>query len=249
MLMASDLSSIEKSLAHWEWAEYIFTAGVIIGVAGEFVAEFTDRLTSGDEHKKRKLAKASVLVLMGCLALELVCLFKTNQLSGRIIASLNQAGEHESLARLKVEQDAANRDITPEEQKELSSRLSVFAGQKAEVDVFPVTFEHVYLAHVISGILLNAHWKQSSVNMLSAPANHALASNGTGSPAPFLVQGIWISATGDAQSQSAAEALFDALKSTVSPGSRDHVSLPHPEDPRVWIYVGDKPTPLRSWVK
>jgi hypothetical protein len=39
------------------------------------------------------------------------------------------------------------------------------------------------------------------------------------------------------------------LKLTVASGSMDHVPLPNPDDPRVWIFVGDKPTPLRSWVK
>jgi hypothetical protein len=244
-----DLLSLEKLLSRWECAEYISAAGVIIGVAGEGVAEFTNWFTGADEHKKRTLSKASWLVLIGFLALELLCLAKTNQLSGRIIASLNKAAEDERLARVMIEQEAANRDITPEEVKQLSKLLAAFAGQKAVIDIFPVTFEHVYLADTISGVLVNAHWKQPGVNMLSAPASHTLGGNGTGFPGPFLVQGVWISATGDSRSQSAAAALFEALKSTVSPGSMDHVPLPNPEDPRVWIYVGDKPTPLRSWVK
>jgi hypothetical protein len=150
---------------------------------------------------------------------------------------------------LETSKQEAIRDITPDEQKALSDRLATFTGQKAVIDIFPVSFEHHWIASTILGILTNAHWNARDINLLPTPPLHNLASNGTGTPTPFLVQGIWISSTGDDRSQAAAKALFEALKSTITPGGMDHVPLPNPEDPRVWIFVGDKPTPLRSWVK
>ncbi len=248
-LTPSDVASLSRSLVCWEVAEYVCAALVTIGCAGEYAAEFTNWFTGGITERKERLAKRSTLLLISALSLELICLVRTNNLSGREIALLNGVAEEEHLARVKIEHDAANRDITPEDQKMLSSRLSAFAGQRVDIDVFPVTFEHEWIAQTVLSVLVNADWNATHVTLLPAPPNHTLASNGTGVPAPFIVQGIWISATGDATSQSAATALFEALKSTVAPGSMDHTTLSNPKDPRVWIYVGDKPTPLRSWVK
>ncbi len=115
------------------------------------------------------------------------------------------------------------------------------------MDVFPVTFEHVWVAETVEGILLNAHWNIRGVNQLPAPAR--VPTLNTSATAPLVVQGVYVQATSDEQSQAAGRALYDALESTVASGVFSPVPLPNPEDPRVWVYVGDKPTPLRSWVK
>jgi hypothetical protein len=99
ILTASDVSSLAKSLSRWEIAEYVFAGLVTVACAGEYVADFKDWFTGGDKAKKERLAKASTLLLIGALALELTCLVKTNSLSGQLIGSLDQkAGEADAKA-------------------------------------------------------------------------------------------------------------------------------------------------------
>ena len=139
---------------------------------------------------------------------------------------------------LEERQHTANRDITPEDQRAISRELKVFAGQHAEIDLFPVNFESRWVAGQISGILLNAKWDipPVDVRMLSKP------------PDP-MVQGVLIRSTGDKKSKAAATELYRLLGNTVASGVFDPAPLPNPERPQIWILVGDKPTPLRSWVK
>src|SRR5581483_467543 len=84
ILTPLEIDSISKSLDWWERAEYIFALLVTVACAGEYIADFTNWLTAGLEERKRKLAKRSTLLLISALALELLCLVRTNQLSGRI---------------------------------------------------------------------------------------------------------------------------------------------------------------------
>src|SRR5258707_14270602 len=89
-LTAAEVSSLTNTLGRWELAEYFFAGLVTIGCLGEFIAEFTDWFTRGKDDRKKRLEKFSTLLLVGALAFELLCLVKTNQLSGRIIGSLNE---------------------------------------------------------------------------------------------------------------------------------------------------------------
>jgi len=89
-MVGSDASSLAQSLSRWEYAEYVSCAFVALACAGEGVAEFTDWLTNGVEDRKKKLAKLSTLVLIASLAAELVCLVRTNTLSGQLIGSLSE---------------------------------------------------------------------------------------------------------------------------------------------------------------
>src|ERR1019366_9086659 len=143
---------------------------------------------------------------------------------------------------LEERRNTANRDISAEDQGALSETLKAFAGQRATIDVFPVTFEHVFIAQTIFGILLSAKWNVSDVVQLPAPAGASIGK-------PLIVQGMWVQSTPDDRSKKAATALFESLKSTVASGTLSHDPFPNPNDPRVWVYIGDKPTPLRSWVK
>ena len=90
----SDVSSLTTTLSHWEVAEYICAGLVTLACLGEFIAEFTGWFTAGVEERKKGLGKASTLLLIAALALELVCLVRTNQLSNTLVGSLSQvAGE------------------------------------------------------------------------------------------------------------------------------------------------------------
>lgn len=86
---ASDVSSLATSLEHWEWAEYASCALVALGCTGEYLAEFTDCWTGGPKDRQDRLAKRSTLLLISALALELICLVKTNSISGMLIGSLS----------------------------------------------------------------------------------------------------------------------------------------------------------------
>ena len=87
---ASDVSSLAQSLTHWEWAEYVACAFVAIACAGEYIADFTDWFTAGDERRKKRLAKRSTLLLIVSLSVELFCLVQTNSISGQLIGSLSE---------------------------------------------------------------------------------------------------------------------------------------------------------------
>jgi len=80
-------------MSHWELGEYISCGLVAIACAGEFAADFTNWFTGGIKEKKDKLAKFSTLVLIASLAFELICLVKTNQISGKLIGSLDEKAE------------------------------------------------------------------------------------------------------------------------------------------------------------
>lgn len=108
ILMASDASSLARSLSRWEVAEYFSCALVALGCAGEYVSEFTNWLTAGDEERQKRLAKRSTLLLIASLALELVCLVRTNSLSGQLIGSLSdKASSADAKAQSALEKSEA----------------------------------------------------------------------------------------------------------------------------------------------
>jgi hypothetical protein len=95
-----DVISLTKSLAWWERGEYVFTGLVVLACAGEYVASFTSWFTGGVEERKKRLEKLSTLLLVVALALELLCLFKTNSLTGQLVGSLSdKAAQADEKAR------------------------------------------------------------------------------------------------------------------------------------------------------
>ncbi|MGA2511489.1 MAG: hypothetical protein ABSG27_14805 [Candidatus Acidiferrales bacterium] len=64
-----------SSISFGEWGEYISALIVVIAVTGKYVADFT---SIWDEEKRRLVSKKSALVLIGSLAVELVCIVGTN---------------------------------------------------------------------------------------------------------------------------------------------------------------------------
>jgi hypothetical protein len=144
---------------------------------------------------------------------------------------------------IRFKQEVAMRDISPNEMKEASSKLAKFSPQPARIVVFPVNFESGWIADKVHGILLDAHWDLQFPDRLSAPPGKGL-----------LVQGIFIDCSRDDASKEAATALRAALDSIVGPaqapcvaGNFDSGAFDR-NKPLVWIFIGDKPTPLRTWV-
>src|ERR1700688_3375181 len=109
MTIMADISSLARSLSRWEFSEYVSCAFVAFACAGEYIADFTDWLTAGIEERKKKLAKFFTLVLISSPALKLVCLVRTNTLSGQLIGSLSEkAGAADAKAQsAKISADEA----------------------------------------------------------------------------------------------------------------------------------------------
>jgi hypothetical protein len=144
---------------------------------------------------------------------------------------------------ITFKQDIAMRDITPREMQEASSKLMKFSGQHAQINVYPVNFEGVWIADKVYGILLDAHWDVQFPERLPAPPGKGL-----------MVQGIFIDCSNDNASKDAAIELRSALSSIVgmsqAPCTADNFDSGafDRSKPIVWVLVGDKPAPLRSWV-
>lgn len=119
--MLASLSAINSSLLFWEGVEYTFAALVVVACLGEYVGEFTKWAKRNDD-KAHLLRKCSTLLLVIALALEVLGMVRTNQISNIEIAELD-------LARMKLEAIIANRHLTPEQQQAIAESLSTYAGR------------------------------------------------------------------------------------------------------------------------
>jgi uncharacterized protein YdbL (DUF1318 family) len=195
-LTASDLAALKSSLEFWEIVEYVATTTVLIGVVGEYVAEFTK--FAEKRGIERKLGKLSTLILIVGLAAELLGLVRTSQLSGHLVASLEEqssqatydaaeanerakkyqdsiaeanaraaeamkAAEQERLARVKIEEKLAWRDLNPEKQRRVEAKLKKFTGTEFEIRVFQEP-EALHLLNIMVEILHLAGWIQRPVD-------------------------------------------------------------------------------------
>jgi hypothetical protein len=113
-LTASDVASLTRTIERWEFAEYIFAGLVTVACFGEYVADFTKWWMRGGlwnflgppDERKERLGKLSTLLLIGALALELVCLVKTNHLSGQMLGSLDERSEEAVKKSVKALEDS-----------------------------------------------------------------------------------------------------------------------------------------------
>jgi hypothetical protein len=125
-------SSLDSVLWWWEFGEYTSEAIVILGCAGEFIAEFTDRLTSGDEAKKRSLSKLSLLILIAGLATGLACLMGATVTSGRIIGSLNEEAGQARLDAGHADERASKAEKEAADARERAAALELQAAKLEE---------------------------------------------------------------------------------------------------------------------
>ncbi len=160
-------------------------------------------------------------------------------------ATAERTLETERAARLNLDRRTANRWLKPDTFNALSSAMAKYAGQPADVVVFPVNFESVGIADLIHGILGNAKWK-AGLSAKRLPEALRLPTQ-LGGMAPIMVQGVYIRTSADEGSKAAGRALYDALSKTIAGGVYDPAPLPG--EPRVVILIGDKPTPLSVWVR
>jgi hypothetical protein len=108
ILPDSEVASLKSALGCWERFGYIATAVVGLGCVGEFIAEFTSLFPT---ERSKQLAKLSLLVLILGIAGELLSAVRTSQLSGQIIAHIEQraADAEQKAAAATLEAAIANR--------------------------------------------------------------------------------------------------------------------------------------------
>src|ERR1700680_5147895 len=179
MLLASaDVASLDALLSWWEVVEYVAEAAVILGCAGEFVAEFTQVRTPAWRHQ---FSRASLLILIVGLAVELGALVRTNSLSGREIALLNEtargfdariaeaqrgtaeanrdakaASEQAAEAELETAQLyalTAPRRLTPDQQRRIRDALKPFARRSIRLETYGLDGEGMVLGTQIMDAL------------------------------------------------------------------------------------------------
>ncbi len=100
------ISVLESSLVFWDWAGYISTTLVFIGVVGESVIELTNWVKLPE--RSRRIGKISTLILIVGLAGELISTVKISGVTGEITANLKrEAGDAKKSADNAA--DAASR--------------------------------------------------------------------------------------------------------------------------------------------
>jgi hypothetical protein len=175
-------------LSFWEIAEGVGAIIVILGVVGEFVAEFT-KFLNGNAAKK-KFEKVSVLVLILGLVIELLAYSATSHISGVITAKLNKeagdarkaagdaierankldldrVGLEEKIEGLRKEnlqlaselQKHMPRLFTEEKKNYAPILLGKYAGTKVAIRWVPQDPETDNFAHLLEDLLTSIGWK------------------------------------------------------------------------------------------
>ena len=128
ILPASEVASLKSALGCWELVGYISTGVVFLGCVGEFIAEFTS--FSREEDRKHKLSRLSLIVLIAGIAGELLGGVRVSQISGELIANVEQeagraikAAEDERMARLQIEKSMQWRELSEAAKKALCKIL------------------------------------------------------------------------------------------------------------------------------
>src|ERR1019366_7530612 len=115
ILTVSDVSSLSTMLNHWEWAEYIAEAFVVLGCLGELVADLGERWLG--ERRGKRLERWSTIVLILALVVSLTALVRTNELSGFVIGSLGDKANQADAKAQTALGDSANASAEAEHAK------------------------------------------------------------------------------------------------------------------------------------
>jgi|SRR5579863_6875178 len=114
VLPNSEVASLKSALRCWEWFGYVSTAIVGLGCIGEFVAEFTS--LPRNENVASKLARLSLIVLILGIAGELLSAVRTSEISGQIIADIEERAA-------KAEQDAGEANERASADERMAAQL------------------------------------------------------------------------------------------------------------------------------
>jgi hypothetical protein len=238
ILIASDIESLSRSLSRWEWGEYISEAFVIIACAGELVADLEASWLT--EERKKHLQRRSTILLVAALSVSLICLVRTNELSGSVIGSLGDKAEEadqkareaitdsstalsqakDALTKAGKAQDsfAKTEDEANKAQTASSSALTLAIGARREADSFEkdIASAKTQAAEAESHLaeaLKEAAAAQLELNLLKTPRSLTNIGDLISALAPF--KGTEFGFTGiygDQESRDLAEEISDAVQ-------------------------------------
>lgn len=230
-----EVASLKWALSWWEWFGYVSTAVVGLGCVGEFVAEFTSLPKC--EQRRHKIAKLSLIILILGIAGELLSAVRTSQLSGQLIANIEEHAESEHLARVKIEQSIAWRSLSQNNESLISDSLAPFHEQQFSIWFDAGDAEGAAFAWDIAGVL-----HRTKLNVYSPAAVGHLPPSGTpfDPSAAALKTGIEVSSTEAIRSRIAAKVLvqdfiasgFDAVISAKPQKGEQAV---------VWVNIRTRP--------
>lgn len=134
-LTASDVVSLKSALGWWEVAEYVSTGIVFIGCVGEFFAEFTPFPSS--DHRKHKLARLSLILVIAGIAGELLATVKASELSGQIIAYVEANASDAKTSAAGAANAASEAQVAAiNAKREADGAQSLARGARKEADSF-----------------------------------------------------------------------------------------------------------------
>lgn len=135
-----DVESLSRTLSHWEWAEYISEAFVIVACAGEFIADLERHWLT--EARKKHIQRRSTILLVAALSASLLCLIRTNELSGGVIGYLGQKSDEatrktieavgDSTSALKQSAQSLDKSNAAEKAVEKTQRKIAAVNNRAE---------------------------------------------------------------------------------------------------------------------
>ena len=225
-----DIASLRFSLFIWEYVEYASVVIVILGVVGEYIAQFTK--VSKCEPAKQTLEKHSTLVLIVGLVIVLVALERISATNGRISDALNEETEALRAANLELEAVIQPRRLTSDQQKGIVAVLAPFAGRSVGVESYGFDVDGLVLAWQLENVFVAANLKVDRKDFIGAGGGLELGVNVRGSDAE-LVKAIASALRSIAGLQSVSENLPAFKHSTIIGGSR--------ASGQVVIMVGAKP--------
>ena len=179
-------------LNRWELAEDIGAAIVILGVFGEFLAEFHIFQRAEDEKKRRTVTKWSTLILLGGLALELLGLVRTSQLYRLEVAQANEnaALANQRAADLENKLHSRWRNVILGDGKEMANKLKGKPVSRFEIVYSPEDEEAYTYGFLLKGILVGQGWTFADLRPLRE--NDALEGGNNIPGAPLAVRsGAW----------------------------------------------------------
>jgi hypothetical protein len=227
-----------------------------MGCVGEFVAEFT-HLPKGKDAEQM-LARLSLLVLIVGIAGELLGTVRTSQLSGRLIAGieeragnaeqkageaneraagLTKKAEDERVARVQIEEGLAGRKLSPKDTKTLIDRLTRFRGEQPVIPAYAVgDAEAAAFTWDIARALYAAKW---AIFSPSSVVRLARAGVPFESGVANLTTGVEISSTDSGRI--AAKALFKVLSDCGFDAHLTPTLEPARDGKRIDVFVTTRP--------
>jgi len=146
------------SLAWYETLGYWASALVVIGCAGEAVHEFTSWFGEFDWWRKSG-GKASALLLVAALAMEIPIQLTTNSKSGIIIAFLRDEAAREERNLNALEKP---RSLDSKQQAAISAAVQAFHSIPWDASIIP-TSDAIDLVQQLAAALKKGGWERRAV--------------------------------------------------------------------------------------